>query len=371
MTFDVSLSSWQQTGIFEREIALYRRLAQRGVQVTLFSYGHRDDLAFEREIAPVRVLPLWGARRLPGGRILRRLWSLALPWRYRREFGSVSLLKTNQMFGAWVAVITKWLTRKPLLVRCGFDFHRFLVDGGAPWLRREFWRALSSAVYRSADLIVVTSETDLAHVQSVFHIPRSRIRLIPNYVETDRFRPLAASERYPNRVLCIARLESQKNLLALLEALRGTDIELDVLGEGTLRAQLETIIRRHALRVRLLGRVPHGALPEQMNRYGVYILPSLYEGHPKSLLEAMSCGLSVIGANVVGVRELIRHGETGYLCEPTPEAIRSALQTVLVDEPLRKRMGKGARETILQQFTLDRVVELELAAYQQTIENAA
>ena len=184
LTFDVSLRAWQDGGIFEREVALYQRLAQRGVDVTLISYGDARDRAFEERLSPIRVLPFAQATPAPKQRLLRGFWSLTLPWRHRRPLQAVSLFKTNQMFGAWVAVVAKWLTLKPLVVRCGFEYHRFLVDEHAPWPRRSLWRALSSIVYRAADLVVVTSEADLQYVRSVFGVKPSRIMLIPNYVET-------------------------------------------------------------------------------------------------------------------------------------------------------------------------------------------
>ncbi len=170
--------------------------------------------------------------------------------------------------------------------------------------------------------------------------------------------------------MCIARLEQQKNLFALVEALRGTDIELDIIGEGSLRAGLEAAIKRDRPAVRLLGRMPSRQLPERMSQYAAFVMPSLYEGHPKALLEAMSCGMAVIATNVVGLRELIDHGQTGYVCEPTPDSIRAALQAVLADEPLRRRMGENAREMVLRRFTLDRVVDLELDAYRQVTQGA-
>jgi glycosyltransferase involved in cell wall biosynthesis len=102
-------------------------------------------------------------------------------------------------------------------------------------------------------------------------------------------------------------------------------------------------------------------LPEEINRSAVFVLPSLYEGHPKALIEAMSCGVAVVGTDVDGIRDVIRHGETGLLCEPTTDALAATLNRVLSDAALRNRLGQAAREFVVREYSLERVVALELA----------
>ncbi|NJO04104.1 MAG: glycosyltransferase family 4 protein [Chloroflexaceae bacterium] len=118
----------------------------------------------------------------------------------------------------------------------------------------------------------------------------------------------------------------------------------------------------HATRPRrVLGSVPNHDLPRYLQRARVFVLPSHYEGHPKALLEAMACGLPVIGSDVPGIRELLHHGETGYLCPPSPDGIRTAVELLLGDAALRHRLGQQARQYVLDHFALNRIVELELA----------
>jgi glycosyltransferase involved in cell wall biosynthesis len=160
-------------------------------------------------------------------------------------------------------------------------------------------------------------------------------------------------------------LEQQKNPLALLDAIKGLDVELVVVGNGSLRGQLQAEAERNKLAVQFLGNVPHKQLPEILNSTNVFILPSYYEGHPKTLIEAMACGLPVIGTNVLGIRELIDHGENGYLCGTTPEEIREAIKDVLSDSGARVLMGRKAREFVLEHFSLDNIVAKELALIEE------
>jgi len=86
----------------------------------------------------------------------------------------------------------------------------------------------------------------------------------------------------------------------------------------------------------------------------LYVHASLHEGSPpKSLLEAMSCGLPVICSNVPGIDGLIQHQETGWLCGTAPKEIREAIRTVLSDKQLREHMGRNARSVIVEHYSLN------------------
>jgi glycosyltransferase involved in cell wall biosynthesis len=82
----------------------------------------------------------------------------------------------------------------------------------------------------------------------------------------------------------------------------------------------------------------------------------------------MACGLPVIGADSPGIRELICHGETGWLCGTDSASIRTAIQLLLADAALRQRLGRNARRFVEENFTLDRIVEMELALLREVVE---
>lgn len=362
-TGGVSMRLWHEQGLLEREILPYQRMADKGIDVTFFTYGDRDDLSFADVVSPIQVVPFADGRGAPASPFLPPLW---LPVRHRRHFRGLEIVKTNQMLGSWAGVIAKVLYGKPLVVRCGFDHYRFAVQGGEPRRSRAAWYWTSRLAYRVADRVVLTSERDRRFVGEVFGVRPDRITVIPNAIDTTRFRPLSV-ERFGRRALFVGRLEAQKNLFALLEAVKGTDLALDIIGAGSLRGDLERYVAAHSLPVRLLGRVPNRDLPAVMNRYPVLVLPSRYEGSPKALLEAMSCGLAVVGADTEGIREAIRHGENGYLCGTEAASIRAALLEVFGDAALRERLGARGREFVVVHHELGEVVRQEIDLYQQLV----
>jgi glycosyltransferase involved in cell wall biosynthesis len=352
-TRGVSLRTWDRVGMFKREVALYRRLQGRGVQVAFVTYGDADDLRYADRIPGIRILcNRWGL----SSRRYERWLTVLHGWHLWRS----DVYKTNQANGADVALRAARRFDKPFIARCGYLWSRFAArQQAADSEAARHARTQEAQVFSVADRVVVTAEHMKQYIAEQYGLANSKVTVIPNYVLTDLFRPDSDVTCKPSRICFVGRLDAQKNLFALLEAVRGLDVELEVIGDGSQREALERMARDKE--VNFLGNRPHAELPQHLNAAGIFILPSLYEGHPKTLLEAMACGRPVIGTDVPGVRELIRHRETGYLCGTSPEEIRAAIQDVLADANLRVRMGHNAREFVVKDFSLERVVEMELA----------
>jgi len=178
-------------------------------------------------------------------------------------------------------------------------------------------------------------------------------------------RQVISGEPAAGRICFIGRLAEQKNLPTLFTAIQGLDVELVIAGGGHLRPKLENQAATLGLNVRFLGNVPHLELPGLVSGSALFVLPSLYEGHPKTLLEAMACGAPVIGTDVPGIREVIEDGKTGLLCEPTAEGLRESISALLADAALRKTLGAAARQQVVHENSLDRIVDQEDALLQE------
>ncbi|MEM7029167.1 MAG: glycosyltransferase family 4 protein, partial [Chloroflexota bacterium] len=225
--------------------------------------------------------------------------------------------------------------------------------------------------FTQADIGVVTSERDRQWVIQNYNLPPEKIHRIPNYVVTDVFRPLPEiTKKYD--LVCVAKASSQKNLSALLTAMalckkKGQAFSLLLIGSAAQDDAITKQIEDLQLDVTRLPRVTNFELPTFLNQARCFILPSLYEGHPKALLEAMSCGLPCIGTDVIGIQDDLIHGETGYLCQTDPSSLASAIQVVLSDDQLQKDLANGAHKYILSHYSLDVVVELEKQLYKEML----
>ncbi len=167
-----------------------------------------------------------------------------------------------------------------------------------------------------------------------------------------------------NRICIVCRLEEQKNLFNLIKAISSLLVKLVIIGEGSLRKSLEDYSKKQKANVKFMGNIPNQKLPEELNKSELFILPSYYEGCPKVLLEAMSCGVPCIGTDVEGIREIIKHKENGFLCNTDVPSIRKAILEVLEDRALRRKISQNARKTIVEHFSLESILKKEREIYE-------
>ena len=405
-TKGMSLAAWDTIGILEREIAVYRELRKRGVEVVFLTYGGRNELKY--------------AARMHGIGIVCNSWNLPEDLYYRmacfihwRVLRHADILKTNQMKGSDVAVCAARLWRKPLVARCGYLWSEFEERAyGACSREANEARRMEAKAFRCASQCVVTTEDAKQVLIRNYGIEGEKITVIPNYVDFSALgdggnsvppsrgdmslsmsgcndsssqvrigaktstgtsagpfaeavatagAPVAASGCF------VGRLAEQKNLAALIAASEGLNLRLVLVGEGSLHNELATLAQAHQVNVQFLGNVPHSQIAGILRQNAFFVLPSLYEGHPKTLIEAMACGMPVIGTDVPGIREVIRHEETGLLCGTDPVSLRAAIVRMMGDPALRERLGRNARQFAVEHYSLDRIVEMELAVYRKVM----
>ncbi|MBI4256910.1 glycosyltransferase family 4 protein [Candidatus Uhrbacteria bacterium] len=358
-THDVSLERWEQRGMLSRELAFYQTLAQTGMDVCLYTYG-KNDGRYRNRLGPNLTLAEKTCH-CPASH-----YAFMLPFVYWKQLHKADLFRIHQVAGAIPALLAHWLWRKPLIVRAGFQWYRFAKKQGASRLKLWLISFIERLAYRSATSIIHTTQEDADFVAQRYHISKTKIHIIPNYVDTDLFKPLPI-QKQPRSICHVGRLEKQKNLGMLIEALQGLDAPLTIYGEGSLQRTLEEQARSFDVVVEFRGRIANEKLPREFNACEIFILPSLYEGHPKVLLEAMACGLAVIGTRVEGIKDIIRDGENGVLCGTDVPSIHAALARLLEDSSTRLELGTAARETILQHASLLQAIRMEVGLLQHLV----
>ena len=358
-TRNISLKFWVDTGLFDREKQLYEEHLRRGHfrKVYWLTYGTDDaKIASELKTAgrlhpDIMVLPM---ARFFSGKWGCLLYSFLMPLLHRRWLKSANIFKTNQMDGSWSAVISKWLYHKPLVVRTGYTASLFAEKRADTKSKRNYEKAERFA-YRHADIGIVTSRWDKQYICSKYHISPERIEVLHNCINTAIFCPTDC-EKYADRIIFVGRLQPQKNLFNLVEAVSDNNLILDIYGNGELHDELLAQAKKLNAKVNFMGVIDNDQLPEVLNRYRYYILPSFYEGMPKTLLEAMACGLVCIGTDVNGINEVIEDGVSGYLAhrtdaESVSKAIKKAMQLPhhsITEEGVRRIRDNFSFETIVE-----------------------
>jgi glycosyltransferase involved in cell wall biosynthesis len=354
------MAHWEERGIVDRETALYRRLRPYLASLCIVTSGGEQELGYQKTLDACGILHnRW---KLPPN-----LYTIAAPFLHRKRLRDVTLFRTHQLDGAWSAAIASRVYARPLIVRAGYLWAEFFERERGWGIKARIASALQSFALRQAEVVVLTTDEMKHHVMRVYGIAAESIHVIPNYVDVGLFRPRPDVEPVAGRVCYIGRLHARKNVIALLRALtRVPGASLTVVGEGGELATLLAFARERRIEVRFLGALPQERLPEEIARAEVFVLPSRFEGHPKALIEAMACGAAVVGTDVEGTRAVIRHEETGLLCPLTEEGLARAIQRLLADGDLRRRLGRAARAFVEREYGLDRIVEQELALLART-----
>lgn len=167
----------------------------------------------------------------------------------------------------------------------------------------------------------------------------------------------------------LGRLAPIKDHVTLLEAVARLDgIHLAVLGDGELRARLQERVGELGIehRVHFAGWVLD--VPAAIADMDVVALTSRNEGTPVSLIEAHACGRPVVATDVGGVRAVVKDPATGFLVPPgDAAAVAAALEKLLGDPPLARRMGAAGREHVRHRFTADRLVSDIRSLYEELL----
>jgi glycosyltransferase involved in cell wall biosynthesis len=199
--------------------------------------------------------------------------------------------------------------------------------------------------------LVIAASNDLADRARV--LGARKVRVIPSGVEL----PVQVGvEAEPPEVLYAGRLSPEKGVLELLEAAQG--LNLVVAGDGPLRDRFPSA----------RGFVQHEELQHLYARAAVVACPSRREGFGVACLEAMAHGRPVVATRVGGLLDLVVDGETGIVVPPRdPPALRSALERLLSDADLRRRLGTAGRDRARAHFSWETVTNATLAAYAEAV----
>src|SRR5262249_35816657 len=181
----------------------------------------------------------------------------------------------------------------------------------------------------------------------------------------------------PPVMVCVARQVAVKNLGLLLDACallakRGARFHCVLVGDGTCRGELEAARARLGLAeiVQMPGAAEQSRVLAGGQGASIGVLTSGREGMPGSLMEAAACGVPVVATSVGGVPELVEDEVTGLLVAPgNVPALASALERLLMDQALRKRMGDAARQRAEEKFSVVRQVDQLLGLWSE-IQNA-
>ncbi len=242
---------------------------------------------------------------------------------------------------------------------------------------------IEKEVAKEANLIVTVSQYSLQKLVQLYEVDEAKIRVVPNGVDTQTFKPAEDCEGIKDVVggssdhvvLFVGNLIPRKGLHYLIEAAKDVvkgmeDAKFVVVGDGPLKSHLIAYSKEQGVADNFvfLGSVPDDLLHRLYSCADVFASPSIQEGQGITLLEAQATGKPVVAFNVTAIKEVVKNKETGLLVEPDSRKLADALLTLLSNQSLREKMGRSGREFVSKTYSWDICAQKMSQVYSEATE---
>lgn len=219
-------------------------------------------------------------------------------------------------------------------------------------------RYLERKAIEWADVLTVVSESAAQHYRSLGFKPVH----IPNAIDLKDV-PESGKRLYDRQVVYVGRLSKEKGVDVLIRAFRGVEGDLLIIGKGPQERELREMAKG-VENVHFIGFKPRQEALRYIKGSDLLVNPSRSEGLSTAILEGMACKVPVIATSVGGNVELIRDGVTGILVPPNdPEELRKAVEMLLNDQELARRLVSRAYEVVLRKYSWEVVIEKYMEVY--------
>jgi glycosyltransferase involved in cell wall biosynthesis len=341
------------------------KLAEWGHNVHVISTGptnqaeDQDKTLFKQSFIRYK----WG--RFPGNfAFVLKMFSLGYLLRDKIDVVQVHIADMHMVS----AFLLSKIANKPYVVTCHGSDIRILR-------RSTFGKFLKKAMLKNASKVVSISKEIKDILVNEYGLPSQSIKIITNgYDEEWMKRRLDETSNNAPRenpsLVFVGSLREVKDPLNAVEVFKIVsgpvkNVNLQIVGEGPLRQAVERKIEKYGLqdRVTLHGAVSHQRALEILASSAIYVLTSVEEGLPTSLIEAMALGKPVAATSVGGVPEIVSDGVNGLLTPPRlPEKMAQLIERLLKDPVLAKKLGKAAAESV-KDFSWNNIAREYLNVY--------
>jgi glycosyltransferase involved in cell wall biosynthesis len=277
---------------------------------------------------------------------------------------------SHLFFSTNLAALKRKMSSTPLVI----TNHGFRVQRGSrlDLLQDIYLNTMGAWTLRAADKVISLTSDEARRVSSL-RVDPSRSIVIPNGVDLDLFHPTGEKEA-EDTILWAGRFVEEKGVRYLLEAVRliskeMPSVRLLLVGYGPLEDRLKSHAQRVGVSKNVVFQAPvdQRTLASLFNKCAVFALPSLSEGLPNVVLEAMACARPVVATDGIGLNSVI--GDAGIFVPPRdPRSLADATLRLLSDSPLRAKLGLHARSIVVKRYSWRSVAEVTTRLFQRLID---
>jgi glycosyltransferase involved in cell wall biosynthesis len=370
LTFKGSLEKWSREGIANREMEICFEYLRRDLftHIQVYSYSPNDREFLDTLNAPPELKQR--IELIVPARELRTVWdhvrhSLSLGRVRHAIREGAAICKTNQINGCWTAILARLLGCR-MLLRCGYVLSWRLFNNGH-WGRAVLALLIEALGFNLAGVGSVTTQDAARYVKRLMPWGKARIFVAPTYVNTDIFWGEIGARPNDRRVLFVGRLVPEKNVLAMIDACERVGASLTMVGQGPLAEKAVARAAERGVDLTYHPLVMNEQIADLMKSHRYFLLPSLHEGLPKVLIEAMATEAICIGTPTSGGRALLLPGRTGYLADGySADAIARALAEAMSD-PGAASIARAARAFVLERHSIAAYADREYGRMMQVL----
>ena len=239
-SYNYDLRAWKNAGILNREIKYYENfIKETKAEVTFLTYGDKLDRFLLPKKSKIKILSIYNKRKLffPFNFIYSFLYVYK-----NKDFKKFDIFKTNQNYGSWLAVFAKIIYGKPLVARAGYDLFHFSL------LKKNPFKIITSYficlfIYKFSNIIFIPTDFYKNFIIKYFLINKNKIRILPNYIDTNNFTFKHRKKKLPLNFLYLGRIESQKNINFIIKLFKNDkSLNVDIIGKGSKFNKIKEII---------------------------------------------------------------------------------------------------------------------------------
>lgn len=366
-TYGYSLKTWKESGTLNKELEIYNVLSNKyDVDFTFITYGDVNDIEIEISNSKFSVLPVYKYVKFFNSKLLNFITSFFIPiilYKKNDNLKEYNIIKQNQLMGSWVSLILKLLLKKPLFLRTGYDMYKFSKEDNKSKIKVFLYKLLTNVSYKYSDVYSVSNKTDFDTFIKDFPKQSEKLILRPNLISKKLSK--VDKKRFEKNILCVGRLEIQKNFEFIIKEFKNSDYVIDLVGEGSQKEYLLSVANKYNVKINFFGRLENEELNNMYQKYKYFINASLFEGNPKTVLEALSNGCIVFVSNIPNHSEIITNKINGYIFELKNTSLISTFKNRNFD--LDNIISNNAVSLINQKYSLETGAEVEHDDYKKLV----
>jgi glycosyltransferase involved in cell wall biosynthesis len=343
-------------GVENQLLMILRKYDRRKLCPFVCSLSDKGEIGKEIENSGIEVIPLNKLKHRFDWSIVKDIYNLI-------KTRNVKIVRTHQYHANLYGRLAAWLARVPCIVASVHNV--YTID------RKIHRRIINKFLSKFTDKVVAVSETVKRDILKYDGLTEDKVMVIYNGIDIDRFSNIngnlvRSKLRIPSEVPVIGtvgRLTFQKGQKYLLEAASKLKdnfpkIVLLIVGDGPLKDELKDYARTLGIYNHVIFTGSQRDIPALLSAMDIFVLPSLWEGLPNALIEAMAAGKAIIATDIPPIREIINSEKIGILVPvKDSKAIGSSIELLLNNKTLTDNFGKSAKDRAFSYFNIETTVD--------------